>query len=76
MAHTRLEPLLIALALFPAACEGGGNKEARNSITVELPPAHPALAAPGFSLEAPGRSAQPGQEQQSKTVQELAARRS
>lgn len=76
MARTRLEPLLIALALLPAACDGGGDKEARGSITVELPPAHPALAAPGFSLEAPGRSAQPGNEQQSEAVRELAARRS
>ena len=76
MAYTRLEPLLIPLVLFPAACDVGRHREARNSITVELPPAHPALAAPGFSLEAPGRPAQPGHERQSRAVQELAARRS
>ena len=76
MARTRLEPLLVAFALFPSGCDAGRDKEARNSITVELPPAHPALAAPGFSLEAPGGSAQSGHEQQSKAVQELAAKRS
>jgi hypothetical protein len=75
MARPRFEPLLTALALFPAACDGGGDKESRNSITVELPPAHPAVAAPGFSLESPGRQVQPGNERQSKAVQELAARR-
>ena len=76
MARPRFEPFLIALALLPAACDGGSGKEGRNSITVELPPAQPAVAAPGFSLEALGRPVQPGHERQSKAVQALAARRS
>ncbi|HEV8406732.1 MAG TPA: hypothetical protein VGQ34_02265 [Sphingomicrobium sp.] len=76
MARTRLRPLLIALALLPAACDGAGDKDAGSSITVELPAAHPAIAEPGFSLEAPGRPSHPGHEQASQVLQELAATRS
>lgn len=75
MARTRLEPLLIALTLLPAACDGSSDRQARSSITVELPPARPAIPAPGFSLEAPGRPAQAGHERASQAVQELAATR-
>ena len=75
MARTRLEPLLIALALLPAACDESSDREARSSITVELPPAHPAIPAPGFSLEAPGPPGQAGHERASQALQELAATR-
>jgi len=76
MASTPLRPVLIALALLPAACDGASDNEARSSITVELPPARPTIPAPGFSLEAPGRPGRGGQQQAPQAVQELAATRS
>jgi hypothetical protein len=72
MAHTQLRSSLIALALLPAACGESQDNKARSSITVELPPARPATPVPGFTLDAPGRSVQPGHEQVSQAVRELA----
>jgi len=73
MAHTQLRSSLIALALLPAACGGSQDNRARSSITVELPPARPAIPAPGFTLDAPGRPVQAGHEEVSQAVRELAA---
>jgi len=72
MADSHLRPLLIAIALLPAACGGHRDNDAQSSITIELPPARTATPRPGFSLEAPARAAQPGDERASQAVHELA----
>jgi hypothetical protein len=41
--------LVVALALIGAACDDGRAKSAHTSVTVRLPPARSATAAPGFS---------------------------
>jgi hypothetical protein len=42
---------LIALALVPGGCDARREVAANSSITVKLPPARAALAAPGFAFQ-------------------------
>ncbi|HEY7005788.1 MAG TPA: hypothetical protein VH392_04820 [Sphingomicrobium sp.] len=71
MAHSHLRPLLIALALLPAACDARHDQGARGSITVVLPPARAAIARPGFSLEQQTTAAQPGDERAAQAVRDV-----
>ena len=51
MARPKRNALMIAVALLPIACDRGPDRDARNSVTVSLPPARP-TSAPGFSFKA------------------------
>ena len=50
MADFALKALLAGAILCTAACDVAGEDDAPNSITVKLPPARPAVPAPGFAF--------------------------
>jgi hypothetical protein len=52
MAHPRLRTALIVLAFLPAGCDRRRGEQAHGSVTVKLPPARSAVAAPAFSFRA------------------------
>ena len=74
MASPKLRPILIALALLPAACRGDKDERLRDSVTVKLPPARAATPSPGFSLDAPDKRATqvPGDDAATASVRDLA----
>ena len=52
MARPQRNALMIAVAFLPITCDRGPDRDARNSVTVRLPPARRQTPAPGFSFEA------------------------
>jgi hypothetical protein len=57
MSFRAVTPPLIALALLSAGCHERREQEAKSSVTVKLPPPHPATPRPGFSFDALDRPA-------------------
>ena len=47
---------LAALTIVSAACSQQAPARSHSSVTAKLPPARPAVAAPGFAFEAAGRA--------------------
>jgi hypothetical protein len=50
MARSELRTLILMLALAVSACGKAYEGGEQGSVTVKLPPARPAAAAPGFSF--------------------------
>ncbi len=73
MASSKLRPLLIAMALVPAACDGRRDNATRSSVTVTLPPARPATPSPGFTIESSSKVAEPADDRSSAAIHQLAA---
>jgi hypothetical protein len=53
MVHPELRPFLIGLVLMTGGCDARADDTSRNSITVKLPPARPAVPRPAFSFDTP-----------------------
>src|SRR5262249_52800150 len=73
MAHPKLARLLILFALVPGACGSRPDDLARNSVTVELPPARPATPRPGFKAEFSNKVEMPADDHAAAAVKGLAA---
>jgi len=71
MATPKLAPLLI-LALAAGGCGAPGDHGPKSSVTIELPPARPATARPGFTVESSNKVERPADDRASAAVHELA----